>query len=1357
MDINNNQQINTFLKGMNTDVSDALIDSSQYRYAENLRLVTNTDSNEGELRIIEGTGRAYSGPWEKLIALTSIRNYVIVIAETSYIEDETECRGISIFTNTNKGIPTQEDPWRCIVNNVPYEEFLQEGENDPHLSLVTRWESEKNIKLYIAGGVTSIICLNICNDYSKLPHNTIRDIAQYVKTNLAAPTVTIISGGKIKSARVQYAYRLYTIGEPSTHISPLSGISSIYKTQNTGYMPEELTVSAAKVTIPAVENNFERIQIFRINYVVLNQPPLIDLIYDGPFVDSIVDYGNSIEGLSVDEFISNMSMPIIPKIIESKNDYMLAGNIRYTQDDLDETLKNLDFRAYSYGDFETDADILPDTDSNPYRLARVFNKQYEASNQGTYNVQYWRMPTVHDIGILGGVGKITSWRYSLKKYFIDKHNTVYDDQNNILNEPAISLQRGEVYRYGIIIYNKDGLRSSVKWIADIMIPQGNSEDFDPSHRYFNLIRPDLPKYDSLKNKWEFVAFGINFEVNVDLIPDCAGFEIVRCKRRYQDCYTVTQGIVGIPERVIKTEYHAGQNTKTDTEIIQPNGFMTTEDLTVGAGNSLRSDRDYVLFASPEYAYQPDDIQDVVKSERTSLYLEDVQSYYIPLDIGVTITYHVSSSGMPSWLYYATGSWIFGGNGANEDYEISNIRRFKSIGDISNRYAMYLSEDYDNEGTHHSKYNIGGLRLGAQTPDSNAEQFRPYEFLESRNNNIFDTSVTNVAAINKIDIAKHKTSINSYAFPKVPKATDFFSGKQAIWKDAVTPINAVLYLAWTCGYEYDWRDEDMYDSWIRESTPTEQIIVLSYPTWCPVSSTGKCIVFKVDNPYPEPSISNDDCVAPITVTNLRKYAIPYNGPESYEKNSPDYCSYGNYSTSGNGGWVPITVFDGDCYLGIFTYHSAHAFDNELFITIPKAAIIYYVPVESSIDLKATYGDLYTRVENRPKSYYIQDEACAVDGWIQDKDAYLYNTAYNANPDIVQYSTIDYTRIDFNDFDCRIHHSELKTNNERIDNWTKFKALNYIDVDSRFGEITNMRLFKDKLLYWQNNATGIVSVNERTILNDQDENEIVLGTGGVLQRFDYISTLYGMKKNQYEAEVQSNATQYWWDGHNKEICAYRNGMSLVPLTKAKNLRNYINKHDEQDKPTLVYNPRYDEIISSVVEERSLVFNEKIEFFTSVYGMMPQFRTIVNDTTIVTDQTHLYHMDSAKDNITLLESAGNDIGSVKALPKLQYVVNHNNTYVKVFDISTFGGRFYGGDEGINALTFTFKTPLKQQSTGTGSSLITNREYDFRLDIPRNADSSYGDRMRGKTMQCELKSSSNSGDFSLQYIITKYRMSWS
>jgi len=41
-----------------------------------------------------------------------------------------------------------------------------------------------------------------------------------------------------------------------------------------------------------------------------------------------------------------------------------------------------------------------------------------------------------------------------------------------------------------------------------------------------------------------------------------------------------------------------------------------------------------------------------------------------------------------------------------------------------------------------------------------------------------------------------------------------------------------------------------------------------------------------------------------------------------------------------------------------------------------------------------------------------------------------------------------------------------------------AMNYLDADSRYGEITNMVSFKDKLLFWQDRATGLFSVNERS---------------------------------------------------------------------------------------------------------------------------------------------------------------------------------------------------------------------------------------------------------------------------------------
>jgi len=77
-------------------------------------------------------------------------------------------------------------------------------------------------------------------------------------------------------------------------------------------------------------------------------------------------------------------------------------------------------------------------------------------------------------------------------------------------------------------------------------------------------------------------------------------------------------------------------------------------------------------------------------------------------------------------------------------------------------------------------------------------------------------------------------------------------------------------------------------------------------------------------------------------------------------------------------------------------------------------------------------------------------------------------------------------------------------------------------------------------------------------------------------------------------------------------------------------------------------------------------------------------------------------------------------------------------------------------------FKTPLNQSAEVTLKDIVTINEYDFRLAVPRSGqtdenDVPYGNRMRGKTMECTIKSSDNSTDFSLQYIITKYRISWS
>jgi len=91
-----------------------------------------------------------------------------------------------------------------------------------------------------------------------------------------------------------------------------------------------------------------------------------------------------------------------------------------------------------------------------------------------------------------------------------------------------------------------------------------------------------------------------------------------------------------------------------------------------------------------------------------------------------------------------------------------------------------------------------------------------------------------------------------------------------------------------------------------------------------------------------------------------------------------------------------------------------------------------------------------------------------------------------------------------------HSNLKSNGEYIDSWIKYQPANYIDVDSKYGEITHLRKFNNKLFFWQDQATGLLSVNERTQITDESNLPLILGNGGVLDRYDYIDDTAGMKK-------------------------------------------------------------------------------------------------------------------------------------------------------------------------------------------------------------------------------------------------------
>ena len=157
--------LNNFVKGIDTDTSSYLIESSKYRDALNLRILTNKGSNTGELHKIEGsqfisdlktmyigsnTSTSDFTDW-KVFKSLSIRNYGVL-----FIKNTTHW-AIVRFKFENGSITQDGNP------KVIFQSNLIKGDQllDETISVVANYENENTIKLYIADGNSYVHIINI--------------------------------------------------------------------------------------------------------------------------------------------------------------------------------------------------------------------------------------------------------------------------------------------------------------------------------------------------------------------------------------------------------------------------------------------------------------------------------------------------------------------------------------------------------------------------------------------------------------------------------------------------------------------------------------------------------------------------------------------------------------------------------------------------------------------------------------------------------------------------------------------------------------------------------------------------------------------------------------------------------------------------------------------------------------------------------------------------------------------------------------------------------------------------------------------------------------------------------------------
>lgn len=1268
------QQINVFSKGMNTDTSDAFLSSEQYRYAENLRFVAEKGTEEstgGELSTIEGWDLKYHLDID-ILKVSSIRNYIIIIGRKD------GGWGIwSIDTESESEFKRHFGPCTSDIGN--------------NLSVVTRWESNNNIKVYIADGLHQIMSLNIARD----KHRNIKDYGTDIKSitgnlEITLKQLTAIqienSQSRLTAPVLQYAYILYKIGGQSSALSPLTRPIVLYKDDG-GYYYNEVIKSAVELSLDDIDTTkVDRIKIYRIAYVQNGQDPDIALIYDDAVTSSFsyIDSGFDIMKVTAAEFISINNIILRPLLIESKNDYLFAANVQYDQQEIDDKFKNC---------------------------------------------TAWYEPVLAE------------------PYDLDFNNNVSEGQ-----QYKASFRRGETYRFGIVFYDKQGNKSSVilKTIKDVTIPGIEEESLYTE--IYTITNGDTKKCTA--HPYKVLA-------HINNIPeDCSGFELVRCKRGISDTVNICQGILGRAQQI------SDQTKRRNLRFMFP--YMTMDKYisitNTPAGSNMESCSDCLMFASPEYVYQADDIKQVLNNYKSNIKLQTISKFKVPTRTGGTVRIPKIIHDDDKGYYYYQGSIALGDGTIISTYPGSNL----DPGEHPNRESGCTLRWNESESCYETKY--GSCYYEG---DNVLQCIREISSDYGTENVVFmaklypHTLLQNNTLKFDIEFINYTDSPDGHLFQKndsINIDNDKVVGKY------------IQFVNWDAPAFYD--ETGYFDSSGIAEGDLKKTTSFNIQFRYGVTAGKKCILIKPGNKYTldngengkEWVISNTNYELDETDTNslfnctianiINTSVVPYGGDTETSKNNSVFYSFGDYQDysadpdsphyHGIASQATIETTNGDCYICNFVYNSAHCWESGTY----KASMyptVYIFPVESSINLKASYGDLYTRMDSIYK-YWFQDKAGQIGKLTQEKDAYLCNTVYNGSYDLISYTPISYTSISNDKFDCRVHYSQIKTNGEYIDNWLKFKAADFIDVDTRYGEITDMNLFKDSLIFWQNKATGVLSVNERTMLQDVNDTNIILGNGDVLQRYDYLTTEYGMKSGQ-KARTQSNNALYWWDEYNKEILQYPGGNQVLPLKKIKTVSSYVNNIIESESPCLEYDPKYSEVLMSVEKDvdnhRVLVYNEYIQQFTGLYNYPFDLSTKLPEQILLIKNNNLYKWNA---------------GHYQNKPVLQYVVNKMSTVTKVYDNVEFGmGEvFYNDSEKRSDLKFNFHTPLGQNTYINKN--ITNREYDLKFAVPRNRDGygnemPYGDRMRGRTMRCEISSTdiNQYRNFSLQYIITKYRISHS
>ena len=1332
-----NSQINTFAKGLDMDTDITMLPEGKYRYAENIRLITDADGTTGMLQNIEYI-RQYGGGIptdEQIIGTTTARTY------DENTKGTVEC-GI-VLTKKMVGAKAYNTLYKVtgFQSQQLTSTIITCGtlgiENN--VSIVSNYESDYVCNIYICDGLTPIKVINICD--SKLSKNgqvvEVNDPTRFDITPgcvLLPFTFQNTIAGALPAGTIQYCYQLFNQNGPETTTSALSELIPITKYDKAGesykvkgQLKGELSNKGCQIQASFKnDGRFDRARIFSIIYLDNTSIPDIYIINEveipnsGNEFNTFVynDTGSSfVSKITIDEFNAMVPFEFNAKCIEKMGNRLYAANIQ-------ELTWDVEYDARAYRSTSSGHIVLSSSD--------IVNQiTGTLSADGKINNGSTEVPKEHDCinpsnvdilssaeycyagayGKRGGVGPNVSYEFvyaetvpsdsyaynvticknvelnatatSAKTYILNESGSVIDTipaSNQIMSIPNYSNPYVCANYLG---YQRDEIyRFGIIFYNNKGIPS-------PVHWIGDIRMPsaedgwDTPirPFHSGKHSYsyngpvELVAYALGIKFTINNIPSgVVSYEIVRCDRNEIDRTVVTQGIMG------------------------------------------------GLFSFDGWGYS-----DVP-------YLGDYDTRPTPM-------FNLASDFR--MLYrYKTGK-----DDKNEHKVARGYFEFVSpevciakdtiLQNIINNTLVPL---YKVNSASNGNVSIPQAKVQSTADGSLKENDELFGFL---------------AEDNRIDMG-YGYKNKRYGFAGVFK---YYNAEYDSTIKQNLPIEDGI-ISNILPYFINLDDAKNY----AQQIGNRQYVNLSVGGYRQVSNHGVSAVLQVPDsydPYIYPTEIEDFCTA--IIANVKQQVIPYGGNTYISRQNSVYNSCGCFNAASN---KSVYCFGGDTYLGVLDYLNTSVIQLEKDPekqTESRLCCINYIPLESNVNLNLRSDDSYHRSAsglNGPN--LVQNEPIALpNGYVQKKPYYEYNTVYSSTSGSKQYMPKNIYSVDKQINQNRIVVSELKTNNEMTDSWTKFKFANYLDVDSEYGQITNLKSFNNKLFYWQDNAVGIASVNERSLITDNNMAELTLGTGGILTRFDHVATLNGSSIVNDKSITNSATTIYWYDFDKNEICML-GGNGVTPLSKVKGTQSYLNSLPRSVKSNVVsfYDKKYNEVWFRIYN-KSLIYNEQLQSFTSFYTHNPNWFFPFSDKLITIKDNNMYYLHN------IFEVDDSDQPREERISKVEFVVNKDISNTKVFDNVVFSAELENRDGFDSPMIkdIIFKTKTQETNALTIND-IDLREDNYRFAIPREKASgsatqqltsqSYLGRMRGKYLICDYTfDCNNNREFKLPYIKTTYRYS--